>query len=242
MNSFALIASDYMHNYEVTEEQVAAVSVKNHNNAAKNPFAQFQKKRSLEEVMQKPIAGSLTRFQCCPFGEGAAAVIIASEAGMKRLGIDRSRAIQIIASATKSEKLYEPGTSAIVELTKETANQAFEESSTCPEDLDVIELHDAFSVEELLYTEAMGLCREGEGARYLVDGKSEIGGECAISPSGGLLAMGHPFGPTGVGQVVETTRQLRGEAGTRQQPNARIGLCHMVGIGQVCFIHILKKN
>ena len=130
----------------------------------------------------------------------------------------------------------------IVELTRETARQAFEEAAIGPEDLDVLEVHDAFSVEELIYTEAMGLCPEGRGAAYLAEGKSRIGGQCAVSPSGGLLAMGHPFGPTGAGQVVEVTRQLRGEAGPRQQPQAKTGLAHMVGLGQVCLIHILQRT
>jgi len=238
---FALLTNEYMHRYGITAEEVAAVAVKNHGNAARNPYAHFQKKRTLEEVMQKPIAGSLTRLQCCPIGEGAAAVIVASEEAINRLGINPQRAVQVTASVSKSERLYKPEQSMIVELTRETAGQAFEEAAIGPENLDILEVHDAFSVEELLYTEAMGLCPEGQGAAYLAEGKSRIGGQCAISPSGGLLAMGHPFGPTGAGQVVEVTRQLRGEAGPRQQPQAKTGLAHMVGMGQVCFIHILQR-
>ena len=146
----------------------------------------------------------------------------------------------MIASVSRSERVYEPGQSVIVELTRETAAQAFAEAKVGPRDLDVVEVHDAFTVEELLYTEALGLCGEGEGAGYLAKGRSRIGGECAVSASGGLIAMGHPFGPTGVGQVAEVTRQLRGEAGVRQQPNARLGLTHMVGVGQVCLVHLLQ--
>jgi acetyl-CoA acetyltransferase len=111
-----------------------------------------------------------------------------------------------------------------------------------PKDLNLIELHDAFTIEELLYVEAMGLCGEGEGAAMIGSGATDIGGKCAISASGGLLAMGHPIGPTGAGQIAEITRQLRGEAGARQQPNARLGLAHMVGIGAVCVVHILQKG
>ena len=146
----------------------------------------------------------------------------------------------MIASVARSERIYAPGESVIVELTRETAATAFEAAGVEARDLDVVEVHDAFSIEELLYTEALGLCGEGEGAAYLADGRSRIGGECAISPSGGLLAMGHPFGPTGVGQVAEITRQLRGEAGVRQQPDAQLGLAHMVGLGQVCLVHLLR--
>ncbi len=238
--SFALLTQEYMERYGVSPEQIAAVAVKNHGNAANNPYAQFQKARSLEEVMSQPVAGALTRLQCCPFGEGAAALIIASEAGIERLGIERDRAVQVIGSVATSERLYEPGKSIIVELTRETAARAFEETGVASRDLDVVEVHDAFAVEELLYTEALGLCGDGEGARYLAEGHTRIGGDCAVSASGGLIAMGHPFGPTGVGQVAELTRQLRGEAGVRQQPDAKLGLAHMVGIGQVCLVHVLR--
>ena len=128
------------------------------------------------------------------------------------------------------------------ELTRETVAQAYDEAGITPADLDVIELHDAFSIEELLYVEAMGLCAEGGAAGLLESGELDIGGRCAVSPSGGLLAMGHPIGPTGAGQIVELTRQLRGEAGVRQQPNARTGLAHMVGVGAVCAVHVLQRD
>jgi len=240
--SFALLTNDYMNRYGVSPEQIAAVAVKNHGNAANNPYAQFQKARTLDEVLEHPVAGSLTRLQCCPFGEGAAAVLIASDEGIARLGIDVDRAVEVIGSVSRTERIYAPGQSVIVELTRETAAQAFDEASVAPADLDVVEVHDAFTVEELLYTEALGLCPEGEGTRYLADGRSQIGGDCAVSASGGLISMGHPFGPTGVGQVAEITRQLRGEAGVRQHSGARIGLAHMVGIGQVCLVHILRAR
>jgi acetyl-CoA acetyltransferase len=165
---------------------------------------------------------------------------VASEQAIGDLGVDASRAVQVIASVSRSERVFAPEQSVIVELTRETAARAFEEAAVGPADLDVVEVHDAFSVEELLYTEALGLCAEGQGAAYLAQGKSRIGGECAVSASGGLIAMGHPFGPTGVGQVAEVTRQLRGEAGVRQQRGARLGLAHMVGLGQVCLVHILR--
>ena len=237
---FALMAEDYMRATGATPEQIAAVAVKNHNNAARNPFAQFQQQRTLDGVMSDPpIAGCLTRLQCCPFGEGAAAVIVVSDDAIERLGIDRGRAARVIGSVSRSERVYGEGQPVALELTRETARQAFEEAEVAPRDLDVVELHDAFSIEELVYTEALGLCGAGEAADYLTRGASAIGGDCAISPSGGLLGMGHPFGPTGVGQIVEITRQLRGEAGDRQQPGARLGLAHMVGIGQVCVVHVL---
>lgn len=242
VTGFALTTTEYMNRYGVTIEELAAVAVKNHNNGAKNPYAHFQKERTLDDVMNEAlVSGPLTRLHCCPVGDGAAAVIVASEDGIAQLGIDGARAVQVIASVSRTERVYQPGQSVILELTRETAELAFQEAGVGPRDLDVMEVHDAFTVEELLYTEALGLCPEGQGAAYLAQGKSQIGGECAVSASGGLLAMGHPIGPTGVGQIAEIVRQLRGEAGPRQQPNAKTALAHMVGVGQVCLVHILQR-
>jgi acetyl-CoA acetyltransferase len=240
---FALLANEYMNRYGATAEEVAMVAVKNNRNGANNPYAQRQKAVTLEEVLAgPPISGSLTRLQCCPVGEGAAAVIVASDDAIAKLGIDRSRAIRVTASVSRSERVYRGAKNFDAELTHETVAQAYEEAQIAPQDLDVVELHDAFTIEELLYVEAMGLCGEGEGARMITSGAVDIGGKCAISASGGLLAMGHPIGPTGTGQVAEITRQLRGEAGVRQQPNARTGLAHMVGVGAVCVVHVLQKD
>tara|TARA_B100001540_G_scaffold42746_1_gene37976 strand:+ start:1087 stop:2235 length:1149 start_codon:yes stop_codon:yes gene_type:complete len=238
---FALLASEYMHTHGVSDEQVAMVAVKNHRNGSLNKFAQRQKVRTMQDVLSEPISGSLTRLQCCPVGEGAAAVILASEDGIKRLGLDASRAVRIIGSATRTEGLYGEGVGIDAALTSETGADAFEEAGIEPSDLDVLEVHDAFAIEELLYAEALGLCKTGEAASLIESGYFDIGGQCALSPSGGLLAMGHPIGPTGVGQVVEVTRQLRGEAERRQQPNARLGMAHMVGVGAVCVVHVLAK-
>lgn len=240
---FALLANEYMNRNHVTAEQIALVAVKNNRNGARNPYAQRQKAVTLEEVMAGPaISGALTRLQCCPVGEGAAAVIVASEDAIARLGIDRNRAVRAVASVTRTERVYREAKNFDAELTGETVARAYGEAGITARDLDVLELHDAFTIEELLYLEAMGLCAPGEGARMIESGAADIGGQCAVSASGGLLAMGHPIGPTGVGQIAEITRQLRGEAGERQQPNARVGLAHMVGVGAVCVVHILRRD
>jgi acetyl-CoA acetyltransferase len=240
---FALLANQYMHRHGVRAEQIAQVAVKNSRHGANNPYAQRQKARTLEEVMAPPqISGTITRLQCCPVGEGAAAVILASEDAIERLGLDRSRAVRVTASVTRTERIYEGARNYDAELTRETVSRAYDEAGIGPDALDVVELHDAFTIEELLYVEAMGLCGEGEGAALLAAGETDLGGRCAISLSGGLLAMGHPIGPTGTGQVCEITRQLRGEAGVRQQPNAAAGLAHMVGVGAVCVVHVLQKD
>lgn len=239
---FAMLTERYMAETGATIETIAQVAVKNHANGARNPYAQRQKVRTLEEVLAPPsISGPLTRLQCTPVGEGAAAVIVASKQGIARLGIDRRRAIRVTASASRLQA-FDPAEDGDSALTKKTTHEALEAAGVGPADLDVIELHDAFSIEELLYAEAMGLCPKGAAAACLSRGDFDIGGKHAISPSGGLLAMGHPLGPTGVGQICELVRQLRHEAGDRQHPGARVGLAHMVGVGAVCVVHVLSRD
>ena len=238
---FALLTQLYLDQHGASPEQIATVAVKNHRNGALNPYAQRQQAQSLDQVMEgPPVSGVLTRLQCTPIGEGAAAVIVMSDEGLERHGVDRSRAIQVVASAARSE---EPsGTLNFdVALTQRTVRDAYAQSGVQPSEIDIVELHDAFTIEELLYTEAMGLSSPGAAVRDLEAGAFDIGGRVAISPSGGLIAMGHPIGPTGVGQVAEITRQLRGEAGARQHAGARTGLAHMVGVGPVCVVHILRR-
>jgi acetyl-CoA acetyltransferase len=237
---FALLTDEYAHRHRVDPNDLALVAVKNHANGAKNSNAQRQKVRTLEEVLSRPIAGAVTALQCTPVGEGAAAAILASEEGIRRLGLDPARAIRVASSAAGSEKAgnhLNPDTA----LSSETVSRAIWEAQITPKDLDVIELHDAFSIEEVLYAEAAGVCEPGEFIPLLKDGAWNIGGRCAISPSGGLIAMGHPIGPTGLGQIGEIVRQLRGEAAERQHEGAKTGLAHMVGVGAVCYVHVLSK-
>lgn len=236
---FALLANRYIHDHGARPEQFGLVAVKNSRNGALNPNAQRQQARTLDEVMEPPlISGPLTRLQCCPIGEGAAAAIVASDDAIVRLGLDASRAVRVLSSAAHSETVYR-GENFDAALTRETTAHVLREAGITPDDVDVVELHDAFTVEELLYVEAMGLAAPGAAAPALEAGELDIGGRVAVSPSGGLLSMGHPIGPTGVGQVCEITRQLRGEAGPRQHPGARFGLAHMVGVGAVCVTHVL---
>jgi acetyl-CoA acetyltransferase len=240
---FALLAQRYMDRYNATAEDFARVAVKNHGNGAHNPYAQRQQARTLAEVMNDPpISGALTRLQCCPVGEGAAAAIVASEDAIKRLGIDRKRSVRVLSSAQRTEVVYDEASNFDAELTRQTTSQALAEAGVAPNDLDVVELHDAFSVEETFYLEAIGVAKPGEAPRMLRDGGFDVGGDVAVSPSGGLLAMGHPIGPTGLGQIAEITRQLRGEAGVRQHKGAKLGLAHMVGVGAVCVVHVLGDN
>ncbi|MEX0158697.1 MULTISPECIES: thiolase family protein [unclassified Microbacterium] len=238
---YALLTERYLAEAGYTKEQIGLVAVKNHNNGARNPYAQRRKERTLEEVVRPPyVAGSLNSLQITPIGEGAAAVIVMSEEAMERHRTDQSRSVRVAASSTFSDRAFD-GANADVALTQAATHAAYEEWGGDPSDLDVIEVHDAFAIEELLFVEAMGLCPPGHGAAELAKGSFDIGGRHAVSPSGGLLSMGHPLGPTGLGQIAEITRQLRGEAGDRQQPDAKIGLAHMVGIGPVCVVHILQR-
>jgi acetyl-CoA acetyltransferase len=237
---FALLADEYMRKYGATPQDVAAVAVKNFGNGALNPNAQRTKAYSLEEVLAGPIiSGILTRLQCCPIGEGAAASVVVSQDAVDRLGIDRARCIRVLASVQRSEELY-GAKNFDAELTRLTAETAYQQAGVGPADLDLVELHDAFTIEELQYVEAMGLSEEGKAATDLAEGAFHLGGRVAVNTSGGLLAAGHPIGPTGIGQIAEITSQIRGEAGARQHPGARTGLAHMVGMGAVCAVHILQ--
>jgi len=239
---FALLANRYLYEHGATPEQLALVAVKNSRNGALNPNAQRRRARTLDEVLAPPqISGPLTRLQCCPIGEGAAAAIVAADDAIRRLGLDASRAVRVLSSASRSETVYR-GENFDAALTRETAKIALDGAGLTPADLDVVELHDAFTIEELLYIEAMGLAPAGRAASQLAEGQFDIGGRVAVSASGGLLSMGHPIGPTGVGQICEITTQLRGAAGPRQHPGARIGLAHMVGVGAVCVVHVLQKT
>ena len=240
---FAMMARTYLRERGASVAEMAGVAVKNHGNAARNPFAQFRKPRTLEQVLASPrVAGDLTVQQCCPRGEGAAAVLLVSGRAIQRMGLDARRCVRVSASVAGSERDESHYGDAAIELVRSSARAAFEQAGIAPTELDLLELHDAFSVEELLYSEAIGVCEAGEGARFLARGDSQIGGRCAINASGGLIGMGHPLGPTGIGQLAELTRQLRGEAEGRQQPQARWGMAHMIGLGSVSIAHVLSAS
>jgi len=243
---YAMRAQRYMHDYGVSLKDVAGVSVKNRKNGALNPDAQMRKEVSVEEVLaSRMIADPFTLLQCCPTGDGAAAIILASNAMAKQL---RSDPIEVRASHLTSGRFmsgFRDMTSP--EITVRGAREIFEEAGLGPEDIDVAEVHDAFSIAELLYYEALGFCARGEGAALLNSGATGIGGRIPINPSGGLLAKGHPVGATGAAQVVEIVRQLRGQAGARQVEGARVGMTHATGGGisgfdhGACSIHIFQR-
>ena len=239
---YAIMAEYLSKEKGLTGEDLARVASKNHTNASKNPFAQFQKPRTVEQVLAaNTVAGTTTSLMCCPRGEGAAAAIVCSEEAIKRLGIT-AEPIRVTASALQSEKPQVGREIPSVTLAQEVTEKVYAEAGITAGDLDCVELHDAFAIEEILYTETFGLAPKGEGQHFLRDGGSAIGGQCCVNSSGGLIGQGHPLGPTGVGQVHEIVNQLRGRNGERQQPDAKIGMAHMIGLGSVAIAHILRRE
>jgi acetyl-CoA acetyltransferase len=226
---YAMRGTRYLHERGETPEILAQVAVKNRGNGARNPLAQQRNAVSLEEVLQsRPVAEPLTLLQCCPSAvDGAAALVLTT----KRPQVGRVP-VRILGSAVQSGHLEE-GCDDILdaEITARTARLAYEQAGLGPDDVDVVELHDAFTIAELLYYEALGIAPKGEGADLLRRGDTALGGRVPVNPSGGLLAKGHPLGATGVAQMVEIVWQLQGRADGRQVEGARIGLTQCTGGG-----------
>ena len=241
MGLFAMRTHRRMHEYGSRIEQFAMVAVKNRKHASKNPYAQLRKPQTLEDVMNaRMVSDPLTVPHCCPIGDGASAAIVVSEKMARQLGL--APLITVEASCFRSPSSYGGTTAQDSDTTAQTARDAYEQAGMGPEDISLVQVHDAFTVEEVDYCEAMGFCPEGEGERWVEAGELSIGGRIPFSTDGGLLSRGHPNGPTGLAQIWETAQQLRGQSGPRQVEGARAGLVHMVGVGGVCVVHILKRN
>jgi benzoylsuccinyl-CoA thiolase BbsB subunit len=243
---FAMIMRKYMETFGTTLEQVAKISVKNHHNGCLNPYSQFQKEVTVEEVLSsRMICDPITLLQCCPTSDGAAAAILCSSSLARRY---TSHMITIAASVLRTGNfLYTQKDFSFSDLTANVAKKAYEMANVGPEDIDLCELHDAFAINELLHYEELGFCSRGEGGILIEKGETEIDGKIPVNTSGGLLSKGHPLGATGVAQIAEIVWQLRGKAGKRQVRNPKVGLAHLVG-GAVtdiengaCTVHIIKK-
>lgn len=233
---YGMRARRYMHDYGLTDAQLAQVAVKAHDHGAANPDAQYRNKVTVEEVMEsRPVAEPFTLLHCCPSGDGAAAVVVCASDVAKKY---RPDPIRVLASEVTSGR-YMTGFRDMTspEITVRGAAQAYEEAGVGPEDLDVVETHDAFTIAELLYYEALQLCEKGDAARLLEDGETSLGGRVPVNPSGGLLSKGHPIGATGAAQIVEVVRQLRGQCGDRQVDGAKVALTHCTGGGISGFDH-----
>ena len=233
---YGMRAKRYMHDYGLTAEQLAGVAVKAHDHGALNADAQYRNRITVDEVMAaRPIADPFTLLHCCPSGDGAAALVIAADSVASRYS---SKPVRVLASELASGKYltgYRDMTTP--EITVRGAKEAYEMAGVGPEDVDVAEVHDAFTIAELLYYEALGFCERGDAARLLEDGETSLGGRIPVNPSGGLLSKGHPVGATGAAQMVEIVRQLRGECDERQVDGAKVGLTHCTGGGISGFDH-----
>jgi acetyl-CoA C-acetyltransferase len=225
---FALVARAHMHKHGTTEAQMAAVAVKNHKNGALNPKAQFQKEITLETVLSSArVADPLKLYDCCPFTDGGAALVLASEDVARRT----RRPIWVLASAAASDwmLLGDKRDLSRVPATERAAAAAYRQAGKRPEDVDVVELHDCFTIAEIVATEGLGLFEPGTGGLAAEKGWTSLGGKVPVNPSGGLKAKGHPIGATGAAQICEIVTQLRAEAGPRQVEGARTGLTHTLG-------------
>jgi len=243
---YAMRAKRYMHEYGLTDRQLAEVSVKAHDHGALNPNAQIRKRVTVEEVMAaRPVAEPFTLWHCCPTGDGAAALVIAA-ADVARAY--RTNAVRVVASEVTSG-LYTNGHRDMTwaELSARGAHEAYEMAGVSADDIDVAEIHDAFTIAELMYYEAFGFCERGHGYELMNSGATSLGGRICVNPSGGLLSRGHPVGATGAAQAVEIVRQLEGRAGAHQVEGARVGLSHATGGGiagldhGACSIHIFAR-
>ncbi|MBI2954787.1 MAG: 3-ketoacyl-CoA thiolase [Chloroflexi bacterium] len=224
---FALAAQAHALKYGTTEEQLSRVSVKNHGHSKNNPFAQFQKGTSMEQVMcSKMIASPLRLFHCSSMSDGAAAVILASEERAKEL---TDKPIFIIGTGQAAHGYAVANFYRDMShwpALKEAANDAYAMAGIGPDDIDFAEVHDCFSIAEIIAYEELGFCEKGEGGRFVEQGLSDYGGKVVVNPRGGLIGCGHPLGATGVAHAGEVFLQMRGEAGPRQVPGAKIALSH----------------
>ena len=225
---FALIARAHMEKYGTTEEQMAHVAVKNHRHGLHNPKAQFRKEISLDAVLNSAyVADPLKLLDCCPFTDGGAAVILASEEVARR----HRRPIWVLGThaATDTMFMHEKRDLSRVPATERAAAGAYRQAGRGPGDVDVVELHDCFTIAEIVATEGLGFFEPGTGGMAAEKGWTSVGGKIPVNPSGGLKSKGHPIGATGAAQIAEIVTQLRGEAGPRQVEGARTGLTHTLG-------------
>ena len=245
MAGYALRMRRYMEDTGAPASALAQVAVKARQNATLNPFAHRNTIYTIEEVLEsRPIADPLTLYQCCPTSEGAAAAVLCARESLGRYGIDESRTVGIAAAVLSSGSYNGRGSdhSAFSPYrTEPGALQAYEMAGMGPEDVDLVQVHDAATIGELQQLESLHLTPFGEAWRATTEGRTSLTGDIPTNTDGGLLAMGHPFGATGIRQVHETVTQLRGAAGQRQVPGATVGLAQCSGAGDVTTVHILKR-
>lgn len=228
MDIYAAQARAHMHRFGTTERQIAAVAAKNHTHSVRNPFAQYRFPMTVDDVLaDRQIIWPVTRAMCAPMSDGAAALIVASDAAAARMGLGRRavrvRGMGVSSSTNRSADQYDR------HLTRIAADRCYAMAGAGPQDIDIAELHDASAIAEILHSENVGFCAYGEGGPLVESGATTLGGRLPINVSGGLLSKGHPIGATGAIQIIELVTQLRGEAGDRQVAGARLGLAENGG-------------
>ena len=240
---YALIARRHMHEYGTTRNQLSLVAVKNHRNAVHNPFAQYRREITREDVEKSPlVADPLRLLDCSPITDGAATVILVP-ADIARKYTDAPVYVKASAQASDTLSLFSRRDITTLDATVHAARSAYKQAGVSPNDIDLAEVHDCFTIAEICAYEDLGFAKKGEGGKLIEEGETEIGGRIPVNTSGGLKAKGHPVGATGVAQIVEIVKQLRNEAGKGQVKGAEIGLAHNVGgSGATATVHILSIN
>jgi len=240
---YAMMARRHMKEFGTTEEQLAMVAVKNHHNGSLNPNAQYRKPITVDEVMKSaPVADPLKLFDCSPITDGAAVVILASEERAKKL-CDKPVWIMASAQASDTLALHDRKSLCRTEAAVKASKIAYKAAGVLPKDVDFAEVHDCFTIAEIMAVESLGFCEVGRGGKFTEDGETSLKGRKPVNTSGGLKAKGHPVGATGIAQAVEAVMQLRGEAGKRQVHDATVGLTHNVGgSGASCVVHVFQKE
>ncbi|KAF7281607.1 sterol carrier protein X-related thiolase isoform X2 [Rhynchophorus ferrugineus] len=227
---------EHMQKYGTKPEHFAKIAYKNHKHSVNNPKSQFRDEYSLEQILNSPkVFGPLTKLQCCPTSDGAAAAIVVSENFVKAHKLER-KAVEILGMemATDLQSTFKDRSLLKLvgyDMTKLAADRLYKKTNKSPQSVQVVELHDCFSANELITYEALGLCGQGEAGAFIDRGDNTYGGKFVVNPSGGLISKGHPLGATGLAQCAELCWQLRGEAGPRQVPNAKLALQHNIGLG-----------
>jgi sterol carrier protein 2 len=244
---FGNAGREHMERYGTKPEHFAKIGWKNHKHSVNNPYSQFQDEYTLEQIQSAPMVYEpLTKLQCCPTSDGAGAAILASEDFVRKHRLE-AKAIEIagMAMTTDLPSTFEEKSSIKLvgsDMTRKAAQRVYEQSGVGPEQLDVIELHDCFSCNELITYEALGLCPEGKAGEFIDAGAQTYGGQVVVNPSGGLISKGHPLGATGLAQCAELNWQLRGEAGKRQVEGAKFALQHNLGLGGAAVVALYRKR
>ncbi|MBU8933479.1 MAG: thiolase domain-containing protein [candidate division Zixibacteria bacterium] len=240
---YALFAQSHMHEFGTKREQLLQVAVKNHYYGARNPNALFQKEITIEKALASdPVSDPFQVYDCCANADGAACVILASEEIAKKAKGPVVWLDGMACSTASMSVLRRPNLTGLPSA-EEASRIAYEMAGVGPKDIKVAEVHDCFTIAEIMAYEDLGFCERGAGGKFIEEKQSYIGGSTPVNVDGGLKSKGHPIGATGVSMTVEIAKQLRGEAGERQVPDADVGLTHNVGgIGQYCFVQVLRRD